>query len=260
MPEIKVFGTAGEAGDSLVLDDDIFGVEVREDLVHAAVVAQLAAKRLGTRKAKSRGEVRGGGRKPYRQKGTGRARQGSTRAPQWKGGGVVFPPLPGDFRQRLPRRVKRAALCSCWSDHVAGETLLVVEGFAAEGLKTSAAVAALENLLRPLAEQLATATPAPPERPEGDTRPVRRVRLRRHLLLLIEASEVALQRALRNVAEIRFTFDHKVNVTYRAVLGTAPYASVYDLALADVVIATKGALARVEAEFVPSESEEEDSE
>ena len=127
MAQIKLKDAAGATLGELELADAIFAAPVRADLVHAAVVAQLAAKRTGTHSTLDRGQVSGGGRKPYRQKGTGRARQGSIRAPQWTGGGVIFGPTPRSYAQKLPRKVRQAALRSAWSDHVASGTLLAVE-------------------------------------------------------------------------------------------------------------------------------------
>ena len=112
MANVSVFNLEGNEVGTLELNDAVFGVEVNEHLVHMAVVAQLANKRQGTQKAKTRSEVSGGGKKPWRQKGTGHARQGSTRAPQWTGGGVVFAPTPRDYTIRLNKKEKRAALLS----------------------------------------------------------------------------------------------------------------------------------------------------
>ena len=110
MAKVAVLNMAGKEVDTIELNDAIFGVEVNEHLVHMAVLQQLANNRQGTQKAKTRSEVRGGGKKPYRQKGTGNARQGSTRAPQWTGGGVVFAPVPRDYSFKLNKKEKRAAL------------------------------------------------------------------------------------------------------------------------------------------------------
>ena len=112
MANVSVYNMEGKEVDKIELSDAVFGVEVNEHLVHMAVVAQLANKRQGTQKAKTRSEVSGGGRKPWRQKGTGHARQGSTRAPQWTGGGVVFAPTPRDYTIRLNKKEKRLALKS----------------------------------------------------------------------------------------------------------------------------------------------------
>ena len=112
MANVSVYNIEGNEVGTLELNDSVFGVEVNEHLVHLAVVAQLANKRQGTQKAKTRSEVSGGGRKPWRQKGTGHARQGSTRSPQWTGGGVVFAPTPRDYTIRLNKKEKRAALFS----------------------------------------------------------------------------------------------------------------------------------------------------
>ena len=110
MATVSVYNIEGKEVGTMDLSDDVFGVEVNEHLVHKAVVSQLANKRQGTQKAKTRSEVSGGGRKPWRQKGTGHARQGSTRAPQWTGGGVVFAPVPRDYSVKMNKKEKRAAL------------------------------------------------------------------------------------------------------------------------------------------------------
>ena len=118
MAKVSVYNMEGREVETIDLSDDIFGVEVNEHLVHMAVVQQLANKRQGTQKAKTRSEVSGGGRKPWRQKGTGHARQGSTRAPQWKGGGVVFAPVPRDYSFKMNKKEKRAALKSALTSRV----------------------------------------------------------------------------------------------------------------------------------------------
>ena len=123
MANVSVYNKEGKEIDTLELNDAVFGVEVNEHLVHMAVVAQLANNRQGTQKAKTRSEVSGGGRKPWRQKGTGHARQGSTRAPQWTGGGMVFAPTPRDYTIRLNKKEKRAALKSALTSRVNENTL-----------------------------------------------------------------------------------------------------------------------------------------
>ena len=127
MANVSVFNLEGNEVGTLELNDAVFGVEVNEHLVHMAVVAQLANKRQGTQKAKTRSEVSGGGKKPWRQKGTGHARQGSTRAPQWTGGGVVFAPTPRDYTIRLNKKEKRAALKSALTSRVNENKFIVVE-------------------------------------------------------------------------------------------------------------------------------------
>ena len=118
MAKVSVYNMEGKEVETMELDDAVFGVDVNEHLVHMAVVQQLANNRQGTQKAKTRSEVRGGGRKPWRQKGTGHARQGSTRAPQWTGGGVVFAPTPRDYSFKMNKKEKRAALKSALSSRV----------------------------------------------------------------------------------------------------------------------------------------------
>ena len=136
----------GKEVDKLDLNDNIFGVEINEHLVHLAVVSQLANNRQGTQKAKTRSEVRGGGRKPWRQKGTGHARQGSTRAPQWTGGGVVFAPKPRDYSFKMNKKEKRYALLSALSSKVADSKIVVLDEFKLDEVKTKKFVEVMDNL------------------------------------------------------------------------------------------------------------------
>ena len=146
MATVAVYNIEGKEVDKLELNDAVFGVEINEHLVHMAVVAQLANKRQGTQSAKTRAEVRGGGRKPWRQKGTGHARQGSTRSPQWTGGGVVFAPTPRDYSFKLNKKEKRAALKSVLTDKVQNNKLIVVDELKLDEIKTKKFVAVLNNL------------------------------------------------------------------------------------------------------------------
>ena len=146
MANISVFNIEGKEGGSIELNDAVFGVNVNEHLVHMAVVAQLANKRQGTQKAKTRSEVSGGGRKPWKQKGTGHARQGSTRSPQWKGGGVVFAPTPRDYTINLNKKEKRIALKSALTSRVLENKFIVVDDFAMSEIKTKKMQQTLNNL------------------------------------------------------------------------------------------------------------------
>jgi large subunit ribosomal protein L4 len=144
---IDVLDASGAKTGTVDLPEEIFGKKVNIPLIHQVVVAQLAARRQGTHKAKTRGEVRGGGKKPYRQKGTGRARQGSTRAPQFAGGGVVHGPVPRDYSQRTPKKMKVAALRGALSDRAAGGRVHVVTSLVSgETPKTKAALQALRKI------------------------------------------------------------------------------------------------------------------
>ena len=136
----------GKQVDEIELNDAVFGVEVKENLVHQAVLSQLANNRQGTQKAKTRSEVSGGGRKPWRQKGTGHARQGSTRAPQWTGGGVVFAPVPRDYSFKMNKKEKRAALKSVLTDRVNENKFIVVDDIKFEAPKTKDFVKMMNNL------------------------------------------------------------------------------------------------------------------
>ena len=146
MANVSVYNMEGAEVGTLELNDAVFGVEVNEHLVHMAVVAQLANLRQGTQKAKTRSEVSGGGKKPWRQKGTGHARQGSIRAPQWKGGGVVFAPVPRDYTIRLNKKEKRAALLGALSSRVAENKFVVVDSLKFEEIKTKKFAEVLKNL------------------------------------------------------------------------------------------------------------------
>ena len=146
MANVTVFNMEGIEVGTMELNDAVFGVEVNEHLVHLAVVAQLANKRQGTQKAKTRSEVSGGGRKPWRQKGTGHARQGSTRTPQWTGGGVVFAPTPRDYTIRLNKKEKRAALKSALTSRVQNGQFVVVDELKFEEIKTKNFKAVMNNL------------------------------------------------------------------------------------------------------------------
>ena len=146
MAKVAVYNMEGKEVDTIELSDAIFGVEVNEHLVHMAVLQQLANNRQGTQKAKTRSEVCGGGRKPWRQKGTGHARQGSTRAPQWTGGGMVFAPVPRDYSFKLNKKEKRAALKSVLTSKVAENKFVVVDELKLDEIKTKKFVEVMNNL------------------------------------------------------------------------------------------------------------------
>ena len=146
MSEIDVRSVSGDVVGKVTLDDTLFGAQVNVPVMHQVVRAQLAAARAGTRATKKRGEVRGGGQKPWRQKGTGRARQGSNRAPHWSGGGVVFGPQPRDFSMKVNKKMRAVALRSALTDRAREGRIAVVDRFTFETPKTSVAVDALEAL------------------------------------------------------------------------------------------------------------------
>ena len=146
MATVSVYNMEGKEVGTMELNDAVFGVEVNEHLVHMAVVAQLANKRQGTQKAKTRSEVSGGGKKPWRQKGTGHARQGSTRAPQWTGGGVEFAPTPRDYTIRLNKKEKRLALKSALTSRVLENKLIVVDELKFDEIKTKNFQNTMKNL------------------------------------------------------------------------------------------------------------------
>ena len=146
MANVSVYNIEGKEVGSIELNDAVFGVEVNEHLVHMAVVNQLANNRQGTQSAKTRSEVSGGGRKPWRPKGTGHARQGSTRSPQWTGGGVVFAPKPRDYSFKMNKKEKRIALLSALSSKVADNKIVVLDAFNLDEVKTKKFAEVMSNL------------------------------------------------------------------------------------------------------------------
>jgi large subunit ribosomal protein L4 len=174
MAAVGVVDPKGKAKGSVDLDDNVFGIEPNVAVMHQVVIAQLAARRAGTQSTKTRAEVRGGGRKPYKQKGTGNARQGSTRAPHWKGGGVALGPRPRSYEQRTPKKMVRLALHSALSDRAAEGKVLVVDEWGWETPKTKDAVAVLAAL-----------------KAEG------------RVLVVVQRSEVAVARSFRNLPSVQ---------------------------------------------------------
>ena len=146
MANVSVYNMEGKEVGTIDLNDAIFGVEVNEHLVHMAVLQQLADKRQGTQKAKTRSEVSGGGRKPWRQKGTGHARQGSTRSPQWTGGGVVFAPVPRDYSFKMNKKEKQAALKSALTDKVESGNIVVLDELKFDEIKTKTFAEVMANI------------------------------------------------------------------------------------------------------------------
>lgn len=146
MATVKLLNMKGEEVGSINLNDDIFAAEINETLMHKAVVTQLANSRQGTQKAKTRAEVRGGGRKPWRQKGTGHARQGSIRAPQWTGGGVVFAPTPRDYSKKMNRKERRAAIISALTSRLSNDQLIVLDNLSMDEIKTKKFAQMLQDL------------------------------------------------------------------------------------------------------------------
>lgn len=146
MAKVALYNVSGQSIGEIELNDNVFGIEVNEHAVYEAVKSLLANKRQGTQSAKSRGEVRGGGRKPWRQKGTGRARQGSTRSPNWVGGGIVFAPKPRDYSYRINRKVRQLAMKSALTSKVQDAELKVLDALTFEAPKTKEMLAVLKNL------------------------------------------------------------------------------------------------------------------
>ncbi|EPY14571.1 MULTISPECIES: 50S ribosomal protein L4 [Paenibacillus] len=146
MPKVAVYNMSGAQVGEIELSDSVFGIEPNKNVLHDAVVMQLASMRQGTHKVKGRSEVRGGGRKPWKQKGTGRARQGSIRSPQWVGGGTVFGPTPRSYAYKLPKKVRRLAIKSALSSKVLAEQIIVIDSLALNTPKTKEFAAVLNNL------------------------------------------------------------------------------------------------------------------
>jgi large subunit ribosomal protein L4 len=146
MPKVALYNISGEQVGEIELNDDVFGIEINAHVMYEAVKVYLANQRQGTQSAKTRSEVRGGGRKPWRQKGTGRARQGSIRSPQWKGGGVVFAPKPRDYSMQLPKKIRRLALKSAFSSKAENNEIIVLDQLSMEGPKTKEMIKVLSNL------------------------------------------------------------------------------------------------------------------
>ena len=194
MANVSVYNMEGNEVGSMELNDAVFGVEVNEHLVHMAVVQQLANNRQGTQKAKTRSEVSGGGRKPWRQKGTGHARQGSTRAPQWTGGGMVFAPVPRDYTIRLNKKEKRAALKSALSSRVAENKFIVIDEMNFGEIKTKN----FQNMLNSLNVNKA--------------------------LVVLEDGNVNAELSARNIADVKTARTNTINVfdilKYNTVIAT----------------------------------------
>jgi len=183
MAKVSVYNMEGKEVEKIDLSDAVFGVEINEHLVHMAVVQQLANNRQGTQKAKTRSEVSGGGRKPWRQKGTGHARQGSTRAPQWTGGGVVFAPVPRDYSFKLNRKEKRLALKSALTSRVQENKLIVVDELKFDEIKTKNFVAVLNNL-----------------------------NITRKALVVLNENDQNVVKSARNIATVQTTLTNTINV------------------------------------------------
>ena len=173
MPQTTLYARTGESIGTVELSDELFAAPVNAAVLHQVVTAQLAGRRLGTSDTKTRGEVAGGGKKPYRQKGTGRARQGSRRAPHFTGGGVVFGPHPRSYAQRLPRKMKRLALRGALTAKLDGDAIRVLDAFGLEAIRTQELLGVLENLR--VAGRVLIVSPARDERLDLSARNLPRV-------------------------------------------------------------------------------------
>ncbi len=215
MANVSVYNMEGKEVGTMELNDAVFGVEVNEHLVHMAVVAQLANKRQGTQKAKTRSEVSGGGRKPWRQKGTGHARQGSTRAPQWTGGGVVFAPTPRDYTIRLNKKEKRLALKSALTSRVQEQKLIVLDELKFDEIKTKKMQAVLDAL-----------------------------NVSKALIVLNDNNDDAVVKSARNIENVQTAF---VKVFENGEVSST--INVYDILKYNTVIVTKAAAQTIEEVF-----------
>ena len=173
MPQTTLYARTGEAIGTVELSEELFAAPINAAVLHQVVTAQLAGRRLGTSDTKTRGEVAGGGKKPYRQKGTGRARQGSRRAPHFTGGGVVFGPHPRSYAQRLPRKMKRLALRGALTAKLGGDAIRVLDAFGLEAIRTKDLLGVLDNLK--VAGRVLLVSPARDERLDLSARNLARV-------------------------------------------------------------------------------------
>ena len=217
MANVSVYNMNGEEVGTLELSDAVFGVKVNEHLMHLSVLQYLADKRQGTQKAKTRSEVSGGGRKPWRQKGTGHARQGSNRAPQWKGGGVVFAPVPRDYSFKLNKKEKRAAMRSALTSRVENGKLIVLDELSLDEIKTKKMKAVLDSLNVSKA------------------------------IVITEKNDGNIVLSARNLPDIAVSY---INVE-KDEEGRAVYANinVYDILKYGTVVTTKAAIANIEAVY-----------
>jgi large subunit ribosomal protein L4 len=217
MSRVKMRNAAGKDAGSVELPDAIFGVEPNAAVMHQVVTAQLAAARAGTHSTKTRSEVRGGGAKPWRQKGTGRARQGSIRATQWRGGGIAHGPKPRDYTQRTPKKMVRLALLGALSDRASESRVLVVDEWGWETPRTKSAIAALG--------ELGMRTP-------GEKEP--------RLLLVLDRTDEAAWKSFRNLGErVRIILPEELNT--------------YDVLVSDWLVFTKATLETTVARLAPAD-------
>lgn len=227
MPQVALFDQQGASQGSIDLSDDVFGAPMRRDLLHQAVVRHLANRRAGTADCKTRAEVRGGGRKPWRQKGTGRARHGSTRSPIWRKGGVVFGPHPRSYVQAMPRKMRRLALRSALSSKVTGNHLVALSGLAFDGFKTRDFVKVLENLK--LTDKVLLAEEYPQQL--KSVRRTTRVATHKALVIVADRNEHVFGSAA-NIPNVKVVTPEELNV--------------YDVLKYRRVVVTKDAITRIE--------------
>lgn len=227
MPQISLFDQQGASQGTIDLSDEVFGAPMRRDLLHQAVVRHLANRRAGTADTKGRGEVRGGGRKPWRQKGTGRARHGSTRSPIWRKGGVVFGPHPRSYVQAMPRKMRRQALRTALSTKVSANALVALNELKFDNYKTREFIKVLENLK--LSDKLLLTEEYAQQL--KSKRRVTRVATHKALVVVADRNEHVLGSA-RNVANVKVVTPDEVNV--------------YDVLKYRRIVITKDAIARIE--------------
>lgn len=226
MASVKVFKQTGEKASAIKLDDSVFAAEYNEPLIHQVVVAQMNNARQGTKSTLTRTEVRGGGIKPWRQKGTGRARQGSIRAPQWNKGGVVFAPKPRDFSQKVNKQARRAAIVSALSEKLRADELLLIDEIKLEAAKTKE----MEKVMKAFKLNVKTHTA------EVDGKPVVKVsKALPKILLVVTEGDETLVRAAGNLPYVKTIPSSQINV--------------YDLVVSDKCVATVNAIKRIEEAY-----------
>jgi len=228
MPKLTVYKQTGEKNGSVELDESVFGAEFNEALVHQVIVAQQNNARQGTKCSLTRAEVRGGGKKPWRQKGTGRARQGSIRSPQWNKGGVVFAPKPRDFSQKVNKQAKRAALISVLSNKVANDQMLVLDSIALKEAKTKEMSAILKGFKLNIKTHIA-------KDEQGKSVVKVSKALPKILLLVSPDKEEAVVRAVGNIPYVKVLPFNQVNV--------------YDLVVSDKCVTTLEAVKKIEEAY-----------
>jgi len=227
MPTLNVYKQTGEKKGSVKLNDSVFGAEFNEPLVHQVVVAQQNAKRQGTKSTLTRSEVRGGGKKPWRQKGTGRARQGSTRSPQWKNGGIVFAPKPRDFTQKVNKQQKRGALVSVLSEKAASNEILIIDEINLNAPKTKE----VDTIMKAFKLNIKTHKAVD----EKGKEVIKESKALPKILLVVDDSDENIVRAASNIPYVKTVSSNLINV--------------YDIVVSDKFVTTLAAVKKIEEAY-----------